>query len=61
MSLAVGFFKLQGKHDETKVQWLLEAKNLFFCFGGGGVKFKASKTERDNEEGSGDVREGGSP
>lgn len=36
-------------------------KEFFFFFGGGGVKFKASKTERDNEEGSGDVREGGSP
>lgn len=31
--------------------------NLCVC----GVKFKASKTERDNEEGSGDVRKGGSP
>lgn len=30
---------------------------FFFFF----VKFKASKTERDNEEGSGDMREGGSP
>lgn len=36
-------------------------KEFLFFFGGGGVKFKASKTERDNEEGSGDVREGGSP
>ena len=36
-------------------------QRIFFFFWWGGVKFKASKTERYNEEGSGDVREGGSP
>ena len=36
-------------------------KEFFFSFFVFFVKFKASKTERDNEEGSGDMREGGSP
>ena len=36
-------------------------KLFFFFFFFFLVKFKASKTERDNEEGSGDMKEGGSP
>ena len=36
-------------------------KEFFFFFFFFLVKFKASKTERDNEEGSGDMKEGGSP
>ena len=36
-------------------------RQRIFFFNLGVVKFKASKTDRDNEEGSGDVREGGSP